>query len=777
MESEREAKGEESILDSGYCWNSFSGLDPKPMMNYINNTVLPKLVKEYNHSGDVFQKELQIKSPQTLVKIVNKLSSVNLIDSDSDVKGDAFEYFLKTSITIGNDLGEYFTPRHLVNLMIDLIEPMFGETVYDPTCGTGGFLIAAFNYIKRRCAWEKNNIGKLKNHTIYGGELTSTAKIAKMNMIITGDGHTNIKQHDSLANPVDNAFNVVVANPPYGQSTDYGGLYPIPSNNGDAIFVQHIFKSLTEQGRAAVVVPEGLLYRKGDMEKVRKYLLKYSRIEAVISLPRGIFRPYAKSNKTNIIIFEKNSNGTKSVWFYDMKADGFDLNSDQRKPVSENDIPDLMGKWADKPESANSWNASIEEIERKKYRLIAKEYEPNNKKIRSQYNLISFSKILKEDKNTFTVEDKREYQRISVRLHGQGIFERDYITGLELDVKEQKYARKNQFVVAAIDAKMGGYGVLPEQYDGSIVSSHYYLFDIDTSRVLPKFFDCVVRFGPYEGIIKPMANGTTNYADVRSKQILNLQLPLPTSLSEQRVIVDEIERQLKIKENAMNTLNALNEAAFDKTFFSSDSVVNLTDRAKISPRYDLTEDSSVFFVEMANVDETRGEVRFSERDGPLNGLSRFKEDDIVFAQITPCVQNGKVALVRGLNESTGIGSSELVVISPNQELIDPKWLYFLLKSFEMRENATKSMVGTTGRERVPKEFFETMQIPDVPKETQLRIADELETHNKTKSALEHSIELVGKTIKMILDEVCQLEITPKRSNEEIKEKMNLTDYV
>ena len=179
LEREREKEGEPRILATEYSWESFCNLEPTLMMNYINNTVLPHLVDRYNHSGDVFQSKLEIKNPKTLRLIVNKLSAISLMDADSDVKGDAFEYFLKNSITVGNDLGEYFTPRHLVNLMIELVEPKFGEKVYDPTCGTGGFLIAAFNYIRKRCAKTKDELKMLKEETVYGRELTNTAELQK----------------------------------------------------------------------------------------------------------------------------------------------------------------------------------------------------------------------------------------------------------------------------------------------------------------------------------------------------------------------------------------------------------------------------------------------------------------------------------------------------------------------------------------------------------------------------------------------------------------------
>ena len=462
MEKDREAKGEQRILEEVYCWDAFANLDAPRMLKYINDTVLPHLVKEYNHSGDVFQSKLLIQNPNTLEKIVKKLSGTNFIDTDSDVKGDAFEYFLRDSITIGNDLGEYFTPRHLVNLMIELVEPKFGESVYDCAAGTAGFLISAFSYIKKRTAMTDANFKILKEDTVYGRELTSTAKIAKMNMILTGDGHTNIEQTDSLEHPVMGRYDVALSNIPYGQETDYGSLYPVPSNNGDSIFLQHIFKSLKDkpESRAAVVIPEGLLFR-DDMVELRKYLLKNADIVAVISLPRGVFRPYVKENKTDIIIFRKDAKGTKSVWFYNLEADGFDLSSDFRRPVPENDIGDLLGKWNAKAESDKSWNVDIQTIKANNHKLIAKEYAPKEQAIVSHFPIVKFSTIMREAKQTVRIAEANEYTRIKVEWYGRGIRFRDKKRGKDIKVKEQKVTKAEQFVVAEIDAKMGSYGVIP----------------------------------------------------------------------------------------------------------------------------------------------------------------------------------------------------------------------------------------------------------------------------------------------------------------------------
>lgn len=374
IENHNEKQGLSRRLARKYCWESFSTLDGVRMMEYINNVVLPELVGRYNDSGDVFKEKLGFKSTETLKSIVDKLSGLPLINIDSDIKGDAFEYFLKDSITVGNDLGEYFTPRHIVRLMVNLIDPQFGEKIYDPTCGTGGFLIQAFRHIKQRCKLTPENRNVLEKKTVYGRELTNTSRIAKMNMILVGDGHTNIKQMDSLQNPVKEEYDVVLANPPYGQETDWGHLYKVDSKQADCVFIQHIMDSLNESGRAAVIVPEGFLFRLGADQKVRELLLKNFNVDAVISLPAGVFQPYTAS-KVNIIVFRRGVGATKKVWFYEINNDGFDLGA-TRRPISENDLPDLRSKWQDKPASLNSWETSIEEIENSNWMIIASIYKP-----------------------------------------------------------------------------------------------------------------------------------------------------------------------------------------------------------------------------------------------------------------------------------------------------------------------------------------------------------------------------------------------------------------
>jgi type I restriction enzyme M protein len=382
IEDDRENTGEQRVLEKMYCWNSFCNLPPDQMLEYINGTILPRLVNKYNHSGDVFQKELLIKSPQTLKKIVDKLSSLKLLDADSDIKGDAFEYFLKNSVSIGTDLGEYFTPRHIVKLIVDFVDPKFGDKIYDPACGTGGFLIEAFRHIKNKCKQTKSNLKILKEKTVFGREISGTAKIAKMNMIIIGDGHNNIRQMDSLKNPLraGKKYNVVLTNFPFSQTTDFSSYYGFTGDDANPVFLKHIIDALDDGGKAGVVVPEGLLFdEQAEYVKIRKILLQTCKVSAIVKLHNYIFRPFT-GQSTSIIFFEKGK-PTTDVWFFEVQEDGYKKSSSKkgRLPIKESDLPMLRQIWEDKPISEKSWTASERTISGKNYSLSADDYTPKSK--------------------------------------------------------------------------------------------------------------------------------------------------------------------------------------------------------------------------------------------------------------------------------------------------------------------------------------------------------------------------------------------------------------
>ena len=186
----------------------------------------------------------------------------------------------------------------------------------------------------------------------------------------------------------------------------------------------------------------------------------------------------------------------------------------------------------------------------------------------SQYKLEYFSEIMKENKNTIMIDDKKEYQRITVKLYGQGVVSRDIIYGKKIKTKEQKLTKTNQFIVAEIDAKLGAFGVIPNGLSNSIVSSHYFLFDLDTDKILSEYFDYIIRCGPYTEMIQPYVKGTTNYASIRPKHILKLQIPLPTIIQQKKILetINKKNQHLteleKAKEKAVKDIQGIVDDLF-----------------------------------------------------------------------------------------------------------------------------------------------------------------------------------------------------------------------
>lgn len=341
-EDVKKINGIQSDFDDMCHWDYIKNLKSSLRIEHMNKIVYEKLNALYK--TDIFT-PLSIRDTTILKEIMDKLDPLTLTDVDSDVKGDAFEYFLKESTATKNDLGEYFTPRHIVKTMVKLVNPQIGEKVYDPFCGTGGFLIESFRHIWNTMPRNANTEKMLREKTIYGNEITNTARITKMNMILAGDGHSNIHMRDSLANPIEGEYDVVLANMPYSQKTKHGNLYDLPSSNGDSICVQHCMKAIdaaAENGRMAIVVPEGFLFRK-DLTKTRELIFKNCNLQSIISLPQGVFLPYT-GVKTNIIYATKinqklsSKEKRKDYWYFEVKCDGYTLDNHRRKLEKGNDL-------------------------------------------------------------------------------------------------------------------------------------------------------------------------------------------------------------------------------------------------------------------------------------------------------------------------------------------------------------------------------------------------------------------------------------------------------
>lgn len=512
-------------------WNSIKNQKDADVLGFVNSYVLNQIQKKYG--GDVFT-ELQIQDPKTLREILDRLDPLVLSTIDTDIKGDAFEYFLQKTTSTDNDLGEYFTPRHIVKTMVHLINPIFKESVYDPFCGTGGFLTEAFKYIKENTIIEKESDKiLLKKKTIFGGELTSTARIAKMNMILQGDGHSGVQKINSLANPIDNKFDVVISNIPFSQKTKkYSDLYynGIAKNNGDAICVLHCLRALKNGGRMALVVPEGFLV-KNSLKNVREFLLNSAKLQTVVSLPKGVFLPYAFV-KTDILYFTNvRTEKTKDKFFYfDVKNDGYTLDNHRRKITGKNDLQTVNSTNFKREEDKDILSIGFslikfDRIKEKDYNLAGSFYLNEEKKIRDGFVLLKelcTIKTGKKDVNEGNPEGKYPFFTCA---------------------KEHTFSNSFSFNSEAILIAGNGQVGDTKYYKGKFEAYQrtYVLFDF-SKKVLPRYLFFILRSRLQDYFTNKILGTAMPY--IRLNFLSDFPIPLP-SLEKQKRIVKELEEKEK----------------------------------------------------------------------------------------------------------------------------------------------------------------------------------------------------------------------------------------
>ena len=288
---------------AGFSW---SDIEQKQGASLL--TAVKSMLKAlHNESKDLF-KQSRIQNARNMERLIEILSSFHLSSVKSDIKGIAFEHFIH-SYTRGtkNDLGQYFTPRHIVKMMVHFLKPKIGETIYDPFCGTGGMLIECFRFINQRIS-NSHHKKKLKEETLFGRDNSDVARIAMMNMIMFGDGHSNIEKGDSYAvlGETKNKYDIVITNIPFSQSTDFCEGYPVlprGGKNGDSIAVQHCLESLNKKkkSRAAIIVPIGFLY-KDSLRKEREYIFDNYCLDRVVELSPKCFQPYTEQQTAVLFI-------------------------------------------------------------------------------------------------------------------------------------------------------------------------------------------------------------------------------------------------------------------------------------------------------------------------------------------------------------------------------------------------------------------------------------------------------------------------------------------
>ncbi len=391
--------GDRTIDGTQLKWSVFHDFPAQKMYSVFQEMVFPFIKGLHGAKDSAYSKYMgdaifKIPTPLMLSKIVDamddlyeQMASLN----DTDVKGDVYEYLLSKLANSGVN-GQFRTPRHIIKMMVELMAPVADDMICDPACGTSGFLVAAGEYLKENhkeeIFYDKVKKDHYMNHMFYGFDMDRTMlRIGAMNMMTHGIDNPYIEYRDSLSdqNTDRNKFSLILANPPFKGSLDYDIvsadlLKKCKTKKTELLFVELFVQMLKIGGRCACIVPDGVLFGSSTAHKaIRKELVENQRLEAIISMPSGVFKPYAGVS-TAIMIFTKTEHGgTDHVWFYDMQADGFSLD-DKRSVVSENDIPDIIERFqnrdkeADRERTEKSFMVPKQEIADNEYDLSINKY-------------------------------------------------------------------------------------------------------------------------------------------------------------------------------------------------------------------------------------------------------------------------------------------------------------------------------------------------------------------------------------------------------------------
>lgn len=746
----KKLRGERSDFDDMCHWNYIKDLKPSLRIEHINKIVYEKLNLLYK--TDIFT-PLTIRDSAILKQIMNKLDPLTLTDVDSDVKGDAFEYFLKESTATKNDLGEYFTPRHIVKTMVKLVNPQIGEKVYDPFCGTGGFLIESFRHIWNTMPRNVTTEKMLREETIYGNEITNTARITKMNMILAGDGHSNIHMKDSLANPVDGLYDVVLANMPYSQKTNHGSLYSLPSTNGDSICVQHCMKAINataENGRMAIVVPEGFLFRK-NLEKTRELILKNCNVQSIISLPNGVFLPYTPV-KTDIIYATKinqklsSKEKRKDYWYFDVKSDGYSLDNHRRKLELNNDLDKYQEfRKLDNDQKKEMLDIGFEliplsKVKSNSYILVGSRYR-EIEQINTRFEIISLGEILDLNCGARITKHANAGDKYPVYGGGGISFYTDEFTR-EDDYVISRFAMSENCVRYVKDK----FYLLDSGFTFSIKSKYKDIISKEyIGQILLNFQDKIFTCG------RGQAQKNIDF-DMFSK----IKIPLPP-LFIQKQIAEELENYQRIIDGARSIVDSYKPVIPRKLecdMVKLETVV--TFRPSKNEINHLPKDLKVSFLPMSDLNSHNiSFIPKQERpiDDVYSGFTYFRNGDVLLAKITPCFENGKAGVAKDLVNSIGFGSTEYIVIRANTELVLPEWVFHNINSYDFIEKGKEFMNGTGGQQRLDINFVKNYNIKLPTLEKQHEILAQIEEEQKLIEPSKQLIEVFKKKIKYRINEL------------------------
>ncbi len=533
----------------------------------------------------------RMKSGYLLRDIVNKVNGIHFTSSDElHTLGALYESMLREMRDAAGDSGEFYTPRPVVRLMVEMTDPQLGEMILDPAAGTGGFLVEAYTHLATQVKTIADR-KSLQNGSLFGYEPKSLPYLlCQMNLLLHGLDAPQIDPGNALRFKLSeigekDRVDVILTNPPFGGEEERGiqGNFPDDRRTAETalLFLQLIMRRLhrhpTRAGRparAAVVVPESVMSDSGIAQRIRQQLVEEMKLHTIVRLPRGVFEPYSDI-QTNLLFFDT-SGATDVVWFYqhevpEARRSMRDPKYTVTSPIGYDELVPIL-KWKAKKKTSDlAWYVNRKEIVECAYSFDFRNPSRKNKSAtpaadlsaclrapiktlddqvhtltstskeiddlpQSSWQRLPLSRLLERVRIEAEVDDDTSYQQITVKLYGKGVIQRTTLLGREIKTRPQILAHAGDLIMSRIDARNGAFGIIPPELDGALVTQDFPMFRIDPDKILPEYLALLLKSEEFTEICKRASRGTTNRKRLKEALLLSETVPLPDIKTQKKLM-------------------------------------------------------------------------------------------------------------------------------------------------------------------------------------------------------------------------------------------------
>ncbi len=724
------------IMDPKLGGHERLNLYAEAVIKMAENPHIPQLFR------DIFKDAfLPYRSPETLSLFLKEINGFKYIHSED--LGDAFEYLLSILGSQG-DAGQFRTPRHIIDFIVDVVDPKKEETILDPACGTAGFLISAYKHILAssvipakagiQSSLSPEDKKRMMNHIVGYDISPDMVKLSKVNMYLHGFPTPHIFEYDTLSSEEkwDETYDVIMANPPF--MTPKGGIRPhkrfsVQANRAEVLFVNYIMEHLNINGRAGIIVPEGIIFQSGNAYKqLRKLLVDENYLWAVVSLPAGVFQPYS-GVKTSILFLDRQiAKQSDSILFIKVDNDGYDLGA-QRREINKNDLPlaltliesykrNIVAQNTPKTDELETLTKNTISIfvpkskirELGDYYLTGDRYKEINQYKNQKWPMVELSSLIEEinEKSNNNIEVWSVTNNEGF-INTESYFDKKISSD---NTSKYKIIRQGFFAYNPSRINVGSIAFNNFKQLGC-VSPMYVVFKIKDEKLLDKYLFLLLKGKILLKEIKLKSFGAVRQ-QLRFKDLQSIKIPLPP-LQIQKKVVEEIDGYQNRIDAAERMINNWFPYPQINPSWPLKKIGDIADINPSKPNFkEWHLEKDVSFLPMSALDlHAPNPLTMEKRKlkEVMKGYTYFQNDDILLAKITPCFENGKSGVVKNLINEVGFGSTEFIVLRVKKDSVLPLWIWLFIYQKEFIEKGKSQMTGSAGQKRLPISYVVNYEIP------------------------------------------------------------------